>query len=659
MRLVPALLVGVLLATTSPSAPSPHAPSPSAPDHAARRAATGGPASATRSAPETIAPNDNRRPGGRLAAGTLAIDLEARRGTWYPEGPRGRGLEVAAWAEVGKPLQNPGPLIRVATGTIVQATLRNALDRPLVVFGFGAGGRSDSVVVAAGETARVSFTAQTPGTYYYAGKTSRGPIESRAGGDSQLNGAIVVEPPNASLGAVDAANDRVFVMSWFFTLDSTSATGLGHGTMAINGLSWPHTERIDLVQGDSVRWRVVNLSGSDHPMHLHGFYFRVDAKGDGRVDTTYAPASRRLAVTELMIPAYTMTLAWAPTRPGNWIFHCHYSSHVSHLVSLDSDRGTFNEHGAASHAADAPHQMFGLVLGIRVAPRSTTVAAAPAARVERPIRILVRERANVYGANPGFSFVEGGSADDASGALPIPARPLVLTKDEPVAVTIVNRSTHPATIHWHGIELESYPDGVPGWSGEGARILPHISAGDSMTVHFTPPRAGTFMYHSHFDEMNQINSGLYGPIIVVDRGERFDPETDHVFMVGNGGPTRNVIRGPFPLLLNGQAAPAPIELKAGVSHRFRFINISDDFPTMIGMFDGERPITWRFVAKDGATLPPNQAITRPARLVFDPGEIYDFTYTPPAAGELRLRFGHFDVPGIPPFPKTDVAIRVR
>ena len=75
------------------------------------------------------------------------------------------------------------------------------------------------------------------------------------------------------------ANDRVFVLSWWFTLDPTSPTGVGRGTMTINGLSWPHTERIDLTQGDSVRWRVINMTEIDHPMHLHGFYFRVTLEG--------------------------------------------------------------------------------------------------------------------------------------------------------------------------------------------------------------------------------------------------------------------------------------------------------------------------------------------------------------------------------------------
>src|SRR4051812_10754446 len=82
---------------------------------------------------EIVTPNDNRRPAGRLADGVLTIELEARRGAWFPEGPAGRSVEVAAWSEPGKPLLNPGPLVRVPLGTRVRATLRNTLERPLRV----------------------------------------------------------------------------------------------------------------------------------------------------------------------------------------------------------------------------------------------------------------------------------------------------------------------------------------------------------------------------------------------------------------------------------------------------------------------------------------------------------------------------------------------
>jgi manganese oxidase len=209
-----------------------------------------------------------------------------------------------------------------------------------------------------------------------------------------------------------------------------------------------------------------------------------------------------------------------------------------------------------------------------------------------------------------------------------------------VAINIVNHSHEPAAIHWHGIELESYPDGVPGWSGEGDRVLPAIPVGDSLTVRFTPPRAGTFMYHSHFNEMQQIASGMYGAIIVLEPGERHDPELDRLLVFSDGGPFLDFgpgMRVP-PKFLNGRADPEPLRLRAGTTYRLRLINIITETGLELVLLDGDTPVSWRAVAKDGAELPPGLATMRPAELVFSPGEIYDFELAPTAAGELRLGF---------------------
>src|SRR5207247_31263 len=77
----------------------------------------------------------------------------------------------------------------------------------------------------------------------------------------------------------------------------------------------------------------------DHPMHLHGFYFRMDSKGDGVTDSLYSSAERRMAVTEMINPFQTMSLSWYADRPGNWIYHCHYATHLSTLVALDTEDG--------------------------------------------------------------------------------------------------------------------------------------------------------------------------------------------------------------------------------------------------------------------------------------------------------------------------------
>ncbi len=620
-----------------------------------------GPASATapttehvHRAPETIAANDNRRSAGTLKNGVLTVQLEARTGTWYPEGEHGVGTATAAWAEVGRPLENPGPVIRASVGTVVRASIHNALAKPLTVYGFAATrGVKDSIVIAPGATREASFTPTAPGTYYYAGQTVPGPIQARIDEDSQLNGAIVVVPAGAKL-----STDRVFLISWWLILDSTSRSGLGRATMAINGLSWPHTERLDVVQNDSVHWRVINLTSIDHPMHLHGFYYRIDAKGDAARDTLLAPAMRRMAVTEIVGPGETMAMSFLPDRPGNWIFHCHFAGHLSHHVAMDTEKGVPAPQNDAHHMADAPHQMYGLVMGLRVAPRGT-VAQAPTNA--RPIRLIMREKPKVYGDHPGYSFILGGTdAERIADSLVVPGPALVLERGKPVAVTIVNQSTDRAAVHWHGIELQSYPDGVPGWSGMGKELLPSVAPGDSIVVRFTPPRAGTFMYHSHFNEFQQITSGLYGPLIVVEPGPKFDPEVDRVLMVSDEGPTTNVISGPFPaMMLNGQAHHAPLQFEAGKRYRLRIIGITGDLPIQLSLMDGKNPIQWRALARDGMTLPASQATTRPAQLVLDPGQIYDFEFAPRTAGALTLQYGIPAFAGPPGYKQTVVDVRVK
>ena len=227
-------------------------------------------------------------------------------------------------------------------------------------------------------------------------------------------------------------------------------------------------------------------------------------------------------------------------------------------------------------------------------------------------------------------------------------------------MTIENQSRDRAAVHWHGIELESYPDGVPGWSGAGKEILPSVAPGDSIVVRFTPPRAGTFMYHSHFNEFQQITSGLYGPLIVLEPGQKYNPDTDRVLMFSDGGPTTNVITGPFPaMLLNGQAQPAPLEFKAGVHYRLRVIGITGDLPSQLNLTAGDQPVEWQALARDGMTLPASQATTRPAQLILDPGQIYDFQFAPKAAGDLTLQYGIPKFAAPPGYKQTTVQVHVR
>src|SRR5262249_36172632 len=149
----------------------------------------------------------------------------------------------------------------------------------------------------------------------------------------------------------------------------------------------------------------------------------------------------------------------------------------------------------------------------------------------------------------------------------------------------------------------------------------------------TPTRAGTFIYHTHWHDVAQLTSGLYGPLIVIEPGETFDPSTDKTFLLGRAGPDA------FhdPILLNGSAQPVALELTAKVSYRFRFINMTpnDSYLTVALTQDG-RLSQWRAVAKDGGTLPPSQARTIDASQLITVGETFDFQFTPPVPGVYEL-----------------------
>jgi FtsP/CotA-like multicopper oxidase with cupredoxin domain len=452
-------------------------------------------------------------------------------------------------------------------------------------------------------------------------------VTTRPRRDSQLVGAIVVDPIDGSPA------DRVFVITIF---GEPPAEGGGprsgdnkSDVLAINGSSWPYTEKLHHEVGDRVRWRIVNLSNDQHAMHLHGFYFTVEATGDIGVERRLAPGQQRTVVTEHIRSAQTFTMSWTPERPGNWLFHCHMTNHMTGRAD-----GAHAGHGADNSAAG----MGGLVLGIQVTGTSTIPTSD--SRTPRQLSLVMREEPNRYDNQSGYRIdVEGMEAPRLNSG-PVPGPVIVLTRGEPVEITLVNRMTESTAMHWHGIELDSYFDGVPGLSGQPGNLAPPIAPGQSFVAKFTPPRAGTFIYHTHWHKDLQLSGGLYGALIVLEPGEHYDPETDHIFIVGLNGVRRVNEREPF--ALNGSATPTPIVMRAGVPNRLRLINITAASPNLTAfLVDRGEQTTWKPLAKDGATLPAGQTALRPARQLVSTGETYDFEIQPSRSQVLWLevRYG--------------------
>src|SRR5688572_31470307 len=104
-----------------------------------------------------------------MVRGVLVLDLEIRQGSWHPLGMGKPSIRIPAFAEVGKPLQNPGPMIRVRLGTPIRARVTNRSDTTLVVRGLASRRilAMDSLLLAPGASAEARFTADAEGSFYY------------------------------------------------------------------------------------------------------------------------------------------------------------------------------------------------------------------------------------------------------------------------------------------------------------------------------------------------------------------------------------------------------------------------------------------------------------------------------------------------------------
>jgi FtsP/CotA-like multicopper oxidase with cupredoxin domain len=108
----------------------------------------------------------------------------------------------------------------------------------------------------------------------------------------------------------------------------------------------------------------------------------------------------------------------------------------------------------------------------------------------------------------------------------VPGPTVRATEGDLMRVHFVNSSTHPHTIHFHGIHPAEM-DGVAG-SGPGGMVHP----GERFTYEFEAGPFGLHLYHCHtFPLAEHISKGLYGAFICDPKGGR--PPAKELVMVLN------------------------------------------------------------------------------------------------------------------------------
>ncbi len=252
----------------------------------------------------------------------------------------------------------------------------------------------------------------------------------------------------------------------------------------------------------------------------------------------------------------------------------------------------------------------------------------------------------------------------------IPGPTLEFTEGEYAVIYVKNEMSVETSVHWHGLLLPNFYDGVPYLN------TPPIEPGHTQKYEFPIKQSGTYWYHSH--TMLQEQSGVYGSIVIQPKEKVLEYDKELVLMLsdwtnekpmnvlknlkrgnewygikkGTATPLNKVIaRGAFgaqlnfwrqrmegadiadvyypAFLINGEESIEYPEFKPGEKVRLRIID--GGASTSFWMtFGGETPV---LVSSDGLDVVP----VKKNKTFIGIAEAYDFIVTIPEEGKIEFR----------------------
>ncbi len=107
----------------------------------------------------------------------------------------------------------------------------------------------------------------------------------------------------------------------------------------------------------------------------------------------------------------------------------------------------------------------------------------------------------------------------------IPGPTLRFLQGDYAVMHVTNRMDVETSIHWHGLLLPNFFDGVP------YLTTPPIKAGETFTYEFELKQAGTYWYHSHTALQEQ--NGVYGSFVIQDPEEDLDYDRELVIVLSD------------------------------------------------------------------------------------------------------------------------------
>jgi FtsP/CotA-like multicopper oxidase with cupredoxin domain len=229
-----------------------------------------------------------------------------------------------------------------------------------------------------------------------------------------------------------------------------------------------------------------------------------------------------------------------------------------------------------------------------------------------------------------WEFAPGRSIPGFAYNSQVPGPTIEANVGDTIEVRLKNSLPQATTIHWHGVRVPAEMDGTEA-------VQPPVGAGETFEYRFVVPDAGTYWYHSHTNETEQLERGLYGALIVRDPNEpAFDAERvlhfddlklgaegdlapfgdEHEHHAGREGDVR---------LVNGRQEPE-FEMPGGTVERWRIIDAANT--RFVRLSIGARSFT--IIGTDGGLLPQPVSATE---VLVTPGERVDLAVGPFEEGE--------------------------
>ena len=262
------------------------------------------------------------------------------------------------------------------------------------------------------------------------------------------------------------------------------------------------------------------------------------------------------------------------------------------------------------------------VAGLPSAARAQPAPPAPATAAQLPLRTLT--------AAPAKARLRPAPALDSEvwafdGTTPGPA--LRIRQGETLRLELINRTTAPLSLHWHGLRGEAAMDGVGGFS------QPAIAPGERFTYRLKPQDSGTILYRPLVlgAAAEPAGRGLSG-LLVVEEPEPPPVDLDLPVLVTDWLLGDDNAVQPFPpdspaiaaagrlgswVTVNGAAPPQRVPVAPGARVRLRLANACNA-RIMRLRFDGIKAVV---VAVDGQPTESFEPVR--SQLPFAPGTRYD------------------------------------